>query len=44
MAKRKGIEKLTPARAMVAEMVRRYWVLGIECTKNPRDSEALLVP
>jgi O-acetyl-ADP-ribose deacetylase (regulator of RNase III) len=24
--------KLTPARAMVAEMVRRYWVLGIECT------------
>lgn len=32
VAKRKGVEKLTPARAMVAEMVRRYWVLGIECT------------
>ncbi len=24
--------KLTPARALVTEMVRRYWVLGIECT------------
>jgi hypothetical protein len=23
---------LTPARALVAEAVRRYWVLGIECT------------
>ena len=32
VAKRKGVEKLTPARALVAEMVRRYWVLGIECT------------
>jgi hypothetical protein len=26
------VEKLTPARAFIAEMVRRYWVLGIECT------------
>jgi len=32
VAKRQGVEKLTPARALVAEMVRRYWVLGIECT------------
>jgi O-acetyl-ADP-ribose deacetylase (regulator of RNase III) len=32
VAKRTGLEKLTPARALVAEMVRRYWVLGIECT------------
>jgi O-acetyl-ADP-ribose deacetylase (regulator of RNase III) len=27
-----GMEKLTPARALVVEMVRRYAVLGIECT------------
>lgn len=32
VAKRTGAEKLTPARALVAEMIRRYWVLGIECT------------
>ena len=32
VAKRTGLEKLTPARALVAEMVRRYWILGIECT------------
>lgn len=32
VAKRRGVEKLTPARALVAELVRRYWVLGIECT------------
>lgn len=32
VAKKKGVEKLTPARALVAEIVRRYWVLGIECT------------
>ncbi len=32
VAKRTGVEKLTPARALVAEMIRRYWVLGIECT------------
>jgi O-acetyl-ADP-ribose deacetylase (regulator of RNase III) len=30
--KRGGVEKLTPARALVAEAIRRYWVLGIECT------------
>ena len=32
VSKRSGVEKLTPARALVAELVRRYWVLGIECT------------
>ncbi|NIA13549.1 MAG: Appr-1-p processing protein [Nitrospiraceae bacterium] len=32
VAKRTGVEELTPARALVAEMVRRYWILGIECT------------
>ncbi|MGQ0484867.1 MAG: type II toxin-antitoxin system antitoxin DNA ADP-ribosyl glycohydrolase DarG [Hyphomicrobiales bacterium] len=32
VAKRAGLEKLTPARALVAEMVRRYWILGIECS------------
>ncbi len=31
VAKRAGVEKLTPARALVAELVRRYGVLGIEC-------------
>jgi len=31
-AKRSGVEKLTPARALIAELVRRYWVLGIECS------------
>lgn len=32
VSKKQGVEKLTPARAMIAEMIRRYWVLGIECT------------
>ncbi len=32
VAKRTGEDKLTPARALIAEMVRRYWVLGVECT------------
>lgn len=32
VAKRAGVEKLTPARALVAELVRRYWVIGIECS------------
>ena len=32
VAKREGVETLTPARALVAELVRRYWILGIECT------------
>jgi O-acetyl-ADP-ribose deacetylase (regulator of RNase III) len=32
VAKREGVEKLTPARALAAELVRRYSVLGFECT------------
>lgn len=32
IAKRNGVEKLTPARALVSELIRRYWVLGIECS------------
>lgn len=32
VAKRAGVEKLTPARALVAELVRRYSVLGFECS------------
>ena len=32
VAKRSGVQKLTPARALVAELVRRYWILGIECS------------
>lgn len=31
-AKRQGVEALTPARALIAELVRRYAVLGLECT------------
>ena len=30
--KRAGLESLTPARALIAELVRRYSVLGLECT------------
>lgn len=30
--KRSGVEDLTPARALIAEIVRRYAVLGLECT------------
>jgi O-acetyl-ADP-ribose deacetylase (regulator of RNase III) len=32
VAKHMGVEKLTPARALIAELVRRYWVLGMECS------------
>jgi|TARA_R100000501_G_scaffold13195_1_gene24197 O-acetyl-ADP-ribose deacetylase (regulator of RNase III) len=32
VAKRQGVEKLTPARALIAELVRCYWVLGMECS------------
>lgn len=32
VAKREGVEKLTPARAMVAEAIRRYSILGFECS------------
>ncbi|MDP1698289.1 MAG: macro domain-containing protein [Xanthomonadaceae bacterium] len=30
--KQRGAEKLTPARALIAEAVRRYSILGIECS------------
>lgn len=32
LSKKKGVEKLTPARALIAEMVRRYSILGFECS------------
>jgi O-acetyl-ADP-ribose deacetylase (regulator of RNase III) len=32
VSKRAGVQKLTPARALLAEAVRRYWVLGMECS------------
>lgn len=32
VAKQTGVQKLTPARALIAELVRRYWVLGMECS------------
>lgn len=30
--KESGVERLTPARALVADLVRRYGALGLECT------------
>lgn len=30
--KREGLEELSPARALIADLVRRYAVLGLECT------------
>ncbi|AQR65843.1 Appr-1-p processing protein [Aquaspirillum sp. LM1] len=32
IAKRTGVAHLTPARALIAELVRRYWVPGMECS------------
>jgi O-acetyl-ADP-ribose deacetylase (regulator of RNase III) len=32
IVKRRGVEKLTPARALMAEMIRRYEVLGFDCS------------
>jgi O-acetyl-ADP-ribose deacetylase (regulator of RNase III) len=32
VSKREGVENLTPARAMIADLVRAYWVLGFECS------------
>ena len=32
VTKTKDIQELTPARAMIAELVRRYWTLGIDCS------------
>ena len=25
-----GVQKLTPARAMISELIRRYWALGMD--------------
>jgi O-acetyl-ADP-ribose deacetylase (regulator of RNase III) len=33
VAKTKGAERLTSTRALVAELVRRYLVLGVQCSK-----------
>jgi len=27
-----GVQKLTPARAMISELIRRYWALGMDCS------------
>ncbi len=32
VAKRTGVEKLTATRALIAELVRRYSILGFDCT------------
>ncbi len=32
VAKKKGVDKLTEPRALIAELIRRYWVLGMECS------------
>jgi len=32
VAKNVGVEKLTPARALIAEMIRRYGILGLDCS------------
>lgn len=32
VAKKEGVQALTPARAMIAELIRQYWVLGMECS------------
>ncbi|MGI9277873.1 MAG: type II toxin-antitoxin system antitoxin DNA ADP-ribosyl glycohydrolase DarG [Endozoicomonas sp.] len=32
VAKSRGVDKLTPSRALIVELIRRYWVLGMECS------------
>lgn len=32
VSKRTGVERLTPPRASIAELIRRYSILGIECS------------
>lgn len=32
ISKRRGVETLTPARALISEIVRQYCLLGIECS------------
>jgi O-acetyl-ADP-ribose deacetylase (regulator of RNase III) len=45
VSKRAGVQKLTPARALLAEAVRRYWVLGMECSlQRSRSSRFISLP
>ena len=30
--KSEGVERLTPARALIVELVRRYWTMGVSCS------------
>ncbi len=32
VTKQTSLIKLTPARALIIELVRRYWILGVECS------------
>lgn len=32
ITKKTGTKILTPARAIIAELIRQYWILGIECS------------
>lgn len=32
VTKKVGVKELTPARALIAEFIRRYWILGMECS------------
>ena len=32
VTKRTGQKKLTPPRAMISELIRKYWVMGMECS------------
>ena len=32
VTKTQGVKKLTPERAMITELIRRYWILGMECS------------
>jgi O-acetyl-ADP-ribose deacetylase (regulator of RNase III) len=32
MSKPTSLVKLTPAKALITELVRRYWILGVECS------------
>lgn len=32
VAKKVGVKALSPSRALIAELIRRYWILGMECS------------
>ena len=44
VAKREGVEELTPARALIAELVRRYAVLGFPSGLQPRSASPGATP